>query len=168
LLLGLSSPEDFETSQNLEKLVRNVKSDVVVFRQPYTGWKITEARSVLIPVAGFSSHDPLRARVAASLWRTSKPEMKFIQILPSNTPEELVSKNHIKLSRFAGRIIPGNTEVKVVKNDDVKDELIQQAKEHDLVIMGLGKPGINQKAFGHIAIALAEETDSALIFISKK
>ncbi len=168
LLLGLSNLEDVGTSQNLEKLVRNVKSDVVVFRQPYTGWKITEARSVLIPVAGFSSHDPLRARVAASLWRTSQPGMTFIQILPSNTPELQVNKNLVKLSRFAGRIIPGNTDVKVVKNDDVKEELIRQAKEHDLVIMGLGKPGINQKAFGGIAIALAEETDSALIFISKK
>jgi basic amino acid/polyamine antiporter, APA family len=168
LLLGLSNLEDFETSQNLEKLVRNVKSDVVVFRQPYSGWKITEAKKVLIPVAGLSSHDPLRARVAASLWRASQPEMTFVQILPSDTPEETVKKNTVQLSRFAGRIIPGKIDVKILRNDDVKSELILQTQEHDLVIMGLGKPGVHEKAFGGISLALAEKTDTALIFISKK
>lgn len=168
LLLGLSDLNDFQTNQNLEKLVKNVKSDVVVFRQPYSGWKITEARKVLIPVAGFQSHDTLRARIAASIWRASQPEITFIQLLPSHTPAETIQKNHSKLSRFAGRIIPGKTKVHVISVDDVKTELIKQAKEHDLVIMGLGKPGKNEKAFGNIALTLAEKTDTALIFISKK
>jgi len=167
LLLGLSDLSDFQTSQNLEKLVKNVKSDVVVFRQPVSGWKITEARKVLIPVAGLDSHDTLRARVAASLWRASQPEITFIQILPSNTPQEKLQKNHSRLSRFAGRIIPGKTEVRIIPNDDAKSELIKQAAEHDLVIMGMGKPGINEKAFGGIALSLAEETNTALIYISK-
>jgi basic amino acid/polyamine antiporter, APA family len=168
LLLGLSNLNDFQTNQNLEKLVKHVKSDVVVFRQPYSGWKITEARKVLIPVAGFESHDTLRARVAASLWRASQPEITFIQILPSNTSKETFQKNHTRLSRFAGRIIPGKTEVRIIPSDDSKSELISQAEVHDLVIMGLGKPGAKEKAFGSIALSLAEETNTALIFISKK
>jgi len=168
LLLGLSSLDDFETSQNLEKLVRNVKSDVVVFRQPYTGWKITEARKILIPVAGFSSHDPLRARIAASLWRASQPEITFLQILRSNTPEATRRKNEADLARFSGRIIPGKTETKIILSDDIKGELVRQAAEHDLVIMGLGKPGSSNRVFGSISISLARETDTALIFISKK
>ncbi|WP_051286536.1 APC family permease [Salinimicrobium terrae] len=168
LLLGLSDLNDFQTHQNLEKLVKHVKADVVVFRQPFSGWKITAARKVLIPVAGFESHDPLRARVAASLWRASQPEITFIQILPSNTPRETLQKNHLRLSRFAGRIIPGKTEVRVIPNDDVALELITQAAGHDLVIMGLGKAGKHQKAFGNVALTLAEKTDTALIFISQK
>jgi len=168
LLLGLSDLHDFQTNQNLEKLVKHIKADVVVFRPPYSGWKITEARKVLIPVAGFESHDPLRARVAASLWRASQPEITFIQIMPSNTPKETLQKNNLHLSRFAGRIIPGKTEVRIIPNDDVVSELINQASGHDLVIMGLGKAGKHQKAFGHLAHALAEKTSKALIFISKK
>ncbi|MBZ9730054.1 amino acid permease [Salegentibacter sp. JZCK2] len=168
LLLGLSDLNDFQTNQNLEKLVKHVKADVVVFRQPYSGWKITEARKILIPVAGFGSHDPLRARVAASLWRASQPEITFIQILPLNTPRETIQKNNLNLSRFAGRIIPGKTEVHIIPNDDVETELIKQASGHDLVIMGLGTAGKNEKAFGHLALALAEKTETALIFISQK
>ncbi len=168
LLLGLSDLNDFQTSRNLEKLVKHVKADVVVFRQPHSGWKITEARRILIPVAGFESHDPLRARVAASLWRASKPQITFLQILPLNTNRETLQKNYVNLSRFAGRIIPGKTEVLIVPNNDVESELIQQASGHDLVIMGLGKAGKHEKAFGHLTHILAERTESALIFISKK
>lgn len=168
LLLGLSKLNDLQTTQNLEKLVRNVKADVVVFRQPYSGWKITEAQKVLIPVAGFSSHDPLRARVAASLWRASQPEFKFVQILPHGTPFEVVQKNQVKLSRFAGRIIPGKVEAKVILNDNVQEELIKQTAKHDLIIMGLAKAGAQEKTFGTIPLALAGKTDTALIFISKK
>jgi basic amino acid/polyamine antiporter, APA family len=168
MLLGLSNLEDVNTSQNLEKLVRNVKSDVVVFRQPYTGWKITEARKILIPVAGFSSHDPLRARIAASLWRASQPEITFMQLLPSNTPDVIRRKNETDLARFSGRIIPGKTITKIILSDDINGELVRQASEYDLVIMGLGKPGSTNRVFGRISISLAKETDTALIFISKK
>ena len=168
LLLGLSDLNDVQTSQNLEKLVRHIKADVVVFRQPFSGWKITAARKILIPVAGFESNDPLRARVAASLWRASQPEITFIQVLPSTTPSETIKKNNERLSRFAGGIIPGKTEVLIVQNDDSVEELVNQASRHDLVIMGLGNPGKHQKTFGHVAHSLAEKTDSALIFISKK
>jgi len=46
--------------------------------------------------------------------------------------------------------------------------LVSQSNQHDLVIMGLGKPTAKEKAFGKVALELAENTDSALIFISKK
>ncbi|MEX2602233.1 MAG: amino acid permease [Balneolaceae bacterium] len=168
LLLGLSDVTDFQTNRNLEKLVRRVKSDVVVFRQPYSGWRITDTKKVLIPVAGFGGHDPLRARVAASLWRASQPEITFLQVLPENTSEWTLQSNRTKLSRFASRITPGSSEVRVVASDDFKGEILRQASEHDLVIMGLGKPGQKERVFGSISLMLAEETSTALIFISQK
>lgn len=168
LLLGLSDLNDIQTNENLEKLVHHVKSDVVVFRPPHSGWKVTEARNILIPVAGLDSNDPLRARIAASLWRTSQPNITFVQILPLNTPDETVKRNHVRLARFAGRIIPGKTDVQIIPSDNVMDELVKLSAQHDLIIMGLGKPGLHEKAFGNIALTLAEQTETSLIFISKK
>lgn len=167
LLLGLSDLNDLQTSQNLEKLVKRVKCDVVVFRQPHSGWQVTEAKKILIPVAGFGSHDTLRARIAATLWRTSQPDITFLQILPANTTKNDLAKNQKKLSQFSARIIPGKTEAKIILSDNVKDELIQQAENHDLMIMGLGKAGPNEKVFGKLVLELAEKTTSGLIFISK-
>ena len=167
VLLGLSNLHDMQTNQNLEKLVKRVKCDVVVFRPPYSGWNISEVKKVLIPVAGLGSHDTLRARVAASLWRSFQPEMTFLQILPSKTPEEIVKKRQRDLARFSGRIIPAKTETRIVLSNNVKEELVNQVKEHDLVIMGLGKPDPNRPAFGSVVLSLAEETETALIFISR-
>ncbi len=167
VLLGLSDLNDLETHQNLEQLVKRVKCDVVVFRQPHSGWRITEAKKVLIPVTGADSHDTLRARIAATLWRTSQPEITFLQILPANTSIEIQQKTRKNLSRFAGRIIPGETKSEIVLSDQIKEELIRHAAEHDLVIMGLGKPGPAGKVFGHIALSLAAETNTGLIYISK-
>lgn len=80
----------------------------------------------------------------------------------------LSKKNHLRLSRFAGRIIPGKTDVKIIPSDNVMDKLVNLSAQHDLVIMGLRKPGLHEKAFGNIALTLAEQTDTTLIFISKK
>lgn len=166
MLLGLSSLDELQTTENLEQLLSRVKCDVVVFRQPYSGWKIAGVKRVLMPVAGFGSHDVLRARVAASIWRLCQPEFHFIQILPEGTPKEVQEKNYVKLSRFSKRIIPENTVAEIRISSDPREELKKQASEHDLVIMGLGQRGPGKRAFGSIALKMASETDTALIFIS--
>ena len=168
VLLGLSSFSELQTTQNLEQLIKQVKCDVVVFRQPYSGWKIESAKKILIPVTGVGSHDSLRARVAGSLWRTFQPQFTFLQILPVNTTKRDQEKTEVALRRFSSRIIPDKSEVKIILSDDVKGELIQQATEHDMVIMGLGKAGPKRKVFGDVTLDLAEKTDTALIFISNK
>ncbi len=168
VLLGLSSFSELKTTQNLEKLVKQVRCDVVVFRQPFSGGKIETAKKVLIPVTGFGSHDSLRARVAASLWRNFQPEFTFLHILKPGTPESELQKKKEALSRFSGRIIPGKPNVVVITSEDVSDEIVRYTDQHDLVIMGLGKPGPDGKAFGSIPLRMAEDTETALIFISNK
>lgn len=166
VLLGLSSFSELQTTQNLEKLVKQVKCDVVVFRQPHSGWKIENAKKVLIPVTGIGSHDILRARVAASLWRTYQPEFTFLHIMKESSTDSEILNRTKALSRFSGRIIPKKSNVIVTRSDDIQGELIRQTEQHDLVIMGLGKPGPDEKAFGNIPLKMAEETDTALVFIS--
>lgn len=168
MLLGLSSLSDLQTTDNLERLIQRVRCDVVVFRQPYPGWKISQARKVLIPVAGHQSHDALRARVAASLWRTVQPEFTFVQIMPPGTSEKDQQSQLMSLERFAGRIIPQKSDCRIILSGNVRETLVELTDSHDLVIMGLGKSGANNKVFGQIPIEMAEKTDTALIFISHK
>jgi len=168
MLLGLSSFSDMQTSSNLEKLVKRVSCDVVVFRQPHSGWKITEAKRVLVPVGGFSDHDALRARVLGSLWRASQPEIVFVQIMPEHTSETDKLKSEARLHRFASRIIPGDTTQEVILCDDVPTKLISLASESDLLILGLGKPGPTNTTFGNLPIRIAKETKIGLIYISHK
>ena len=168
LLLGLSDFSNKKTKASLESLIKNVRCDVVVFRQPIEGWNITKAKSVLIPVAGFGSHDVLRARIAASLWRASRPEVTFLQVLPASTSKEQHRRNRHRLEQFAASIIPGTTRTRVVLSDDPQSELVRITGEHDVVIMGLRKSVGDEPVFGEIHLRMAKDTDTALIFISKK
>lgn len=168
MLLGLSSLSDSETTENLEQLIHQVNCDVVVFRQPSVGWNVRQARRILIPVGGFSDHDALRARIAGSLWRASQPEMHFLQILPEDTNEATLLRNEKNLKRFSNRIIPGETTVEVLRDNNPQTALLREAQTHDLVIMGLGKSGKNRRVFGDISLSLARDTSTALIFISHK
>jgi len=166
LLLGLSYLADTQTAENLEKLVASVHCDVVVFRTPYSGWNIKDARKILVPVRGTGEHDALRARVLGSLWRTTQPEITFVQMVPENTPNKKLASIEKELQRFAGRIIPGNTVTKVIPEANVPEKLTELTHDFDLVIMGLGKAGLNNRAFGGVTLKLAGETGTALILIS--
>lgn len=168
ILLGLSSFSDLQTTGNLEKLVASVSCDVVVFRQPHTGWDVRSAKKILVPVGGTREHDALRARVLGSLWRTSQPEITFLQMIPTQTSAENRARIEKDLTRFAGRIIPGKTGIEVLPASDVAGELVNKAKDYDLVVMGLGRVEKGQRAFGHITLKLASETGTALLLISHK
>ncbi|MCC5940010.1 MAG: amino acid permease [Balneolaceae bacterium] len=166
LLLGLSYLTDTQTAENLEKLVAEVHCDVVVFRTPYSGWNIKDAKRILVPVGGTGEHDALRARVLGSLWRTTQPEITFVQMVPENTPAKKLARIEIDLKRFAGRIIPGNSSTMVIPEANVPEKLTELTHDFDLVVMGLGKAGPNSRAFGSVTQKLAGETGTALILIS--
>lgn len=165
LLLGLSSFSDIRTTLNLEKLVSMVTCDLVVFRQPYTGWQILKAKKIMVPVAGYSAHDALRARVVGSIWRESKPEITFVQIIPNSSTEAYEQQQYVKLHRFANGIVPQSGIAEIVRSDDITGTLVKQTKQYDLVIMGLQQTGKHQRAFSNLSLKMAKETDTALIFI---
>lgn len=168
ILLGLSSLSETQTTENLEQMIQQVSCDVVVFRQPSVGWDVTQARRVLIPVGGFSDHDALRARIAGSLWRASQPEMHFIQMMPADASAADLKRSEKRLKRFASRLIPGPITAEVLPEADHRGRLLRLAKEHDLVILGLGDARKGRRVFGDISLSLARETNTALIFISHK
>jgi basic amino acid/polyamine antiporter, APA family len=165
LLLGPGDFSDPKTAKRVEKLISQLKCDVVVLRQPHPGWDITSARRILIPVAGYDKHDLLRARIAASLWRNSRPEITFLQIVPTSTSREEHRKFRRVLERFADEIIPEKTRCQVILNDDVLGALVRCTSEHDLVLMGLGRIKPEDKAFGPVPLAMIDKTDTALVLI---
>ena len=166
LLLGLSNLGQEDTTHNLEKLANDVSCDVVVFRQPRTGWHVKEAGKILIPVAGEGVHDTLRAGILGSLNRISNPEYEFLHILPSHAPTELVLKRKKQIRLFAGRLVEGRFNIKVVRSDSAADVLISRANLSDLVILGIGRNTDKKRVFGDLILRMARETKNALIIIS--
>ncbi|MCC5925080.1 MAG: amino acid permease [Bacteroidetes bacterium] len=166
LLLGPGDFSDEKTTQKLEDLITRVPCDVVVLRQPYSGWKISEAKRVLIPVGGFDKHDLLRARITASLWRNFRPEITFLQILPENATAADIRKQRRLIQHFGEEIVPAGFKSTIILSNDVKESLVYETANHDLMIMGLGRLAPGDKAFGTIPMEVILNTDTAVIFIS--
>ncbi len=167
LLLGLSNLQNTDTVDHLENLVKSAACDVIVFRQPFAGWQILNSKKILVPVAGMSEHDALRARLIGSLWREIEPEVTFLQILPENTPDKKIDGIKKKLKGFARNVVPGKSSSIVIKSNDVTQTLVNEATNHDLTIMGLGSKKNKQVIFGNVILDFARKSDCALIIISK-
>ncbi len=168
LLLGLSQFTDAQTAPQLERLASQVNSDVIVLRPPFTGWDVTQVKRVLAPVGGQGAHDALRARLLSSLWRTAQPEITFLQMLPEGTETAVLQKTTRALQRYAREEVPGNPQAQVFCHADVTEAITQEARNHDLVVLGFQRVGRRQRVFGDITRRVAQETNCAIILISRK
>lgn len=167
LLLGLSDFTDRQTSSQLEQLASQVNSDVIVLRPLEKGWDVTSVKRVLAPVSGYRTHDALRARLLSSLWRAAQPEITFLQVLPEGTETAVQQKTSSALQRYASEEAPGNPQARVICHTDITEAITQEARAHDLVILGLQRVG-RQRVFGDITYRVAQETTCAIILISRK
>ena len=83
LMLGLSDVDSPEALKQLENLMSQVDSHVIVLRGP-DGWKLSSVKKVLVPLGGRGQHDQLRARLLGSLYRHGIRQIDFLQVLPQD------------------------------------------------------------------------------------
>jgi APA family basic amino acid/polyamine antiporter len=167
LLLGLSNLNHPTHLKNLETLMNRVDSDVVVLRAP-NGWNLSTVKKVLVPIGGRGQQDRLRARLLGSLHHLGIEQVTFLLILPKDTPRDIVKRARKWLFRLAEDELALEAEINVVLNNNVSDEIIRQAADNDLLILGLQRMGPRQKAFGKVVLNIAENTQCGLILINRK
>ncbi len=167
LVLGFTSLSSDKINSHLEELLGAVDCDVVVLRAPQ-GWKLSDTRSVLVPVGGRSGHRELRARLLGSLHRTVSKTINFLQVVSPKTQESARVKVERELSRFAQDEVSGTFTATVVRSDDPISEIVKNAQHNDLVILGLRHTAGNKKAFGEIANRIVRETTGAVVIIDQR
>lgn len=166
LLLGLSRVEEKETGSQLENLINEVGSDVVVLRAP-PSWMLESAERILVPIGGRGRHDELRARLLGSLCRASSRSVTFARILPTTAGPEQITEAERLLRRVAEEEAPGHSTTSVVLGDDVIETLVRLGGEHDLLVLGIQRVR-GRRAFGHVALAAAARNPAATVLISRR
>jgi len=166
LVLGLTNLNEDVTGSKLEKLISDVSCDVVVLRG-HSDWKLKDAKKVLVPVAGGDTHGELLARLLGTLCRVGNPEIEFLKIMPEYVSWSECEKEREKLFVLAQELIlSGNFKVRVVQNDKVVEEIVNQSLDFDLVILGFKKVGRYLRAFGPVTQEIALKTDTPIVLIS--
>ncbi len=167
LLLGLGTFDDQNLGSDLEWLLSEVDSDVVLSRIP-PGWRLSAARRVLVPVGGRRDQSGLRARLLGSLSRSWGLEVVYLGIVRTDAGVGEGRKLEREIRDLAADEVPGRSRVEILRRDDVSDAVVEHAAGADLVILGLRRSSRRQKTFGEIPLRVAKETASAVLMISRR
>ena len=153
VLLGLSRLDDDATLAQLDLLLAEAASDVVILRAP-PGWHLERTRRVVVPFAGGPEQERLRARVLGALARLAMPHVTFVRVLPTSVSEASCRRFERALrDRLEGREL-GRSEGVCLRSDEPVAAIAALAADADLLVLGLPKRDVEHAALGSFARAL--------------
>lgn len=161
LLLGFGNLEAQSHTDSLSSLIRKVKCDVIVVRAP-KGWELTSSSSVLVPVAGRGRNDSLRARLLTSLGREQEKKIRYLQLLSADADEAHCRHAESVLKQVAADEVRHPVEVLARPSENVVNDLVSQAAEFDLLVLGLQS---TDDVFGGILPEVARRCKTPIIII---
>ncbi|MEZ4228579.1 MAG: amino acid permease [Polyangiaceae bacterium] len=169
LLLGLGQvPSGKNTlSPELEQLIDDVDCDVGILRAP-SGWALTSAIRILVPIGGRGEEHRLRARILGSLCRTGQRDVRFITVLPADATDADCEAAEARVRRLATSQTSGSATVEVVRDDDPIAALKRAAATADLVVLGLRNDGGRRKVVSRVALAIASDAPCATLLLSSR
>ncbi|MFN2323706.1 MAG: APC family permease, partial [Trueperaceae bacterium] len=160
LLLGLSNLEDAATLERVDALIAAVRSDVVVLRAP-VDWHLERCRKVVVPFAGRSDQERLRARVLASLARLSDPDVELVRMLPADADAERCARARRDLEHRIEHRHLGRVRCLAIATDEPVAALASMAAQADLVVLGMPRRDAGHRALGGFAHAVATATPAS-------
>ncbi len=165
LLIGLPQKVDPALDRHLETLMNEVDCDITMMRAP-DDWKISEAKRVLIPIAGKSDEAELRARTLASLSREAPRELVFLSVLPTAATDDELASAVRTLTKLAAMKLPGSRVIEVVRSDDPTATILAEAARCDLVVLGMRRSRQGGKQLGAINRAVVAQAACAVLLLS--
>ncbi|MCP4449075.1 MAG: amino acid permease [Myxococcales bacterium] len=166
LLLGLGDIEHIRESE-LESLLNDVDADVA-FMRTQDEWTLAATQKILVPVGGLGDQHELRARLLSSVCRSSKRDVTFVTVLSPEATEAEAERVRRDISKLADLKVPGISTVNVIRAKDATAAIIEEAEEHDLMVLGLQSVGRGRKVFGDFVLRIAREAPCATIFLSRQ
>ncbi|WP_423928815.1 amino acid permease [Candidatus Palauibacter sp.] len=167
VLVGLPRITEPGVEARLEGLISNIEADVVIVRAP-PRWRISEATRILVPVGGRSAHSHLRARLLASLSRSSAPTLTFVRALPPGTGADSRRRFESVIDRLARDEAAGPYRVELEFTDDPVACIARRAEANDLVVMGMENRGRERPSIGPFALEVARKTTVPLILLGRR
>jgi hypothetical protein len=167
LMLGLSDLDQPDALKQVENLMGEVDSHVIILRAP-DGWNLSAVENVLVPFGGRGQHEQLRARLLGSLHRHGIRQIHFMQVLPQNSSPNAIKKAEVWLSEMAKDELGGDARIEVYCKNNATEWIIERAADFDLMILGTRRFARHQKLFGETVLRIARQTSCGLILINRK
>jgi basic amino acid/polyamine antiporter, APA family len=167
VLMGFPSLALPEVESRLESVIDAVGGDVVIVRAPYR-WRIADARRVLIPLGTRRDHSRLRARLLASLTRADGRSLTFLHTVPPGTSAAARRREERDIRAVADDEAAGAFEVCVEDAVEPAEGILRHARDADVIVMGVERGPRGRHALGHIALAVARESETPVVLIVRR
>jgi basic amino acid/polyamine antiporter, APA family len=167
ILLGVGSLGRSIAAGPLEDLIGRVDTDIVILRAP-ADWNPDTAAHVLVPSRGGRAQSPIRARLLGNLTREARRDVTFLGVLREDVDATAVRAAERELKALARDEARGSGTAVVLRRDDLVAEVVERARDCDLMILGLRRSGRGRSVFGGPMLDIAMATECPLLMISQR
>jgi uncharacterized hydrophobic protein (TIGR00271 family) len=145
-------PRGASLGQVTDAILQDAPCDVLVMR----GEHAEHIKRILVPTAG-GPHAQAAARLASLLVKALQAEMTFLYVRSESTTAKQMEESQRRIAELLeGSSVQPLPKEKVVMAESVTEGIMQEAKEHDLVLLGVSDETLlDQLVFGSIPLQVA-------------
>jgi amino acid transporter/nucleotide-binding universal stress UspA family protein len=136
----------------LDAVLRDAACDVLIVR----GESVAAPERILVPSAG-GPHARAATRLALALAEAAGGEVTLLSILSSPASDELLEERRRQLADTLQGLSPSHPpSQKVVVAQSIVEGIVQEAREHDLVLLGVSEESLlDRLVFGNVPLQVA-------------
>jgi hypothetical protein len=135
ILLGMSSLSEASGTALLDRIIARTTADVVVLKAP-PEWSLDAVRKILIPVAGETPHDPLRARMLGAMLQDERRGAALLRVLAPGGDVERAERHLLVQADDLG--LEADSCI-VEESKDPVGTIVHYSESADLIVLGLGR-----------------------------
>jgi uncharacterized hydrophobic protein (TIGR00271 family) len=149
---GLTHSRGASLGKIADVVLRDAPCDVLVVR----GEHAEHIEKILVPTAG-GTHARAAARLATLLMKALRAKVTFLYVQSKPATAKQTEENRRRIAEtIKGLAIKPPPEEKVVVAPSVAEGIIQEAQEHDLVLLGVSDETLlDQLVFGNVPLQVA-------------
>jgi amino acid transporter len=159
ILLGMSSLSEASGTALLDRIIARTTADVVVLKAP-PEWSLDAVRKILIPVAGETPHDPLRARLISTMLQDERRSAALLRVLSPGGDVERAQRHLLVQADDLG--LQAESCI-VEESKDPVATIVHYSESADLIVLGLGR----HRLIGKFARAVAGGAACPVIAIAQ-
>lgn len=161
--IAASDPQHHTADSFLNSLINLAPCEVAIV----AGDVPERVGRILVPTSG-GPNAPAAFGVARAFQQADASErVDVVSVIRGQpTPEQADRARDLLSETFAEDEAGEGVNGRVVAADSVRERLVHEARDHDLVVMGIGREGpVNRSFFGGMPVQVAVETDRPAILV---
>jgi nucleotide-binding universal stress UspA family protein len=173
---GQAAGRPFHFGSVIDPIVDNPPTDVAVVRY-HEGRPLDKINSILVAIAGGpNSRRSIEMAVTLAIQaRDTEPRVILFSVVPCSTSESARVRMHKDFERLAEEfsyyphLERKNVEIPTGTNEDIARCILQEAENHDLIVIGAKKEGLFENILiGGISEMVADQARVPVIMVKRR